>query len=247
MTTEQWDQALRVNLSAPFFLTRAVLAPMIERGYGRIVHVSSVTALMGSPVEAGIAFLPLMLIGLPRLYGCWHMVMVGLLQHGGLADNVLDHRLNSRTVYMNPISRFIYWNMNYHVEHHMYPMVPYHALPRLHELIKHDLPAANPTIVDAYREMIGIFLKALRMCFTRKVEWRGTSYSHRMTASVPPTEVATMPSAKTYSKSSRTVIKRLPPSSQASAPPRTATTSSASPPSPMPFVTAYCTTLTKLN
>ena len=40
---------------------------------------------------------------------------------------MLDHRLNSRTVYMNPISRFIYWNMNYHIEHHMFPMVPYHA------------------------------------------------------------------------------------------------------------------------
>ena len=53
--------------------------------------------------------------------------MTGLLQHGGLADNVTDHRLNSRTVYMNPVSRFIYWNMNYHVEHHMFPMVPYHA------------------------------------------------------------------------------------------------------------------------
>ena len=92
-----------------------------------------------------------MLIGLPRLYGTWHMVLTGLLQHVGLADNVIDHRLNTRTVYMNPISRFIYWNMNYHVEHHMFPMVPYHALPRLHELIKHDLPAPNPSIWHAYR------------------------------------------------------------------------------------------------
>src|SRR5688572_8642915 len=30
------------------------------------------------------SWLPLMLIGLPRMYGCWHMVMTGLLQHGGL-------------------------------------------------------------------------------------------------------------------------------------------------------------------
>jgi hypothetical protein len=30
--------------------------------------------------------------------------------------------------------------------------------------------------------LIGIFLKALRMCFTNKVEWRGTSYTHRMSA-----------------------------------------------------------------
>ena len=65
-----------------------------------------------------------MIIGLPRMYGAWHGVLTGLLQHGGLADNVTDHRLNSRTVLMNPVSRFIYWNMNYHVEHHMFPMVP---------------------------------------------------------------------------------------------------------------------------
>ncbi len=32
---------------------------------------------------------PLMLIGGPRIYGCWHMVMCGHLQHAGLADNVL--------------------------------------------------------------------------------------------------------------------------------------------------------------
>jgi fatty acid desaturase len=99
------------------------------------------------------SWLPLMLIGLPRIYGSWHMVMCGHLQHAGLAENVLDHRLNSRTVYMNPISRYIYWNMNYHIEHHMFPMVPYHALPRLHELIKNDLPAPNTSILDGYRDV----------------------------------------------------------------------------------------------
>jgi fatty acid desaturase len=106
--------------------------------------------------------IPFLLIGGPRLYGCWHMVMTGLLQHGGLAEDVLDHRLNSRTVYMNPVSRFIYWNMNYHVEHHMFPMVPYHALPRLHETIKHDLPEPNPSIWAAYREVWQAVLRQRR-------------------------------------------------------------------------------------
>ena len=100
------------------------------------------------------SWLPLMLIGLPRIYGCWHMVLCGHLQHAGLADNVLDHRLNARTVYMNPVSRYLYWNMNYHVEHHMFPMVPYHALPRLHALIKDDLPPPNTSMLDGYREII---------------------------------------------------------------------------------------------
>jgi fatty acid desaturase len=107
-------------------------------------------------------WLPVMIIGLPRLYGAWHNVLVGLLQHGALADNVLDHRLNTRTVYMNPISRFLYMNMNYHVEHHMFPMVPFHALPQLHELIKHDLPAPNPSIWHAYREMVPVLWRQLR-------------------------------------------------------------------------------------
>lgn len=108
-------------------------------------------------VASAIAFqswIPLLLIGLPRLYGCWHMVMTGWLQHGGLADNVLDHRMNSRTVLMNPISRFIYWNMNYHVEHHMFPLVPYYKLPELHELCRDDFPAPNLSIVSAYAEML---------------------------------------------------------------------------------------------
>jgi len=104
------------------------------------------------PITGSI--LPLMLVGVgPALLGSWHLIMTGLLQHTGMADNVLDHRLNSRSVYMNPISRFIYWNMNYHVEHHMFPMVPYHNLPALHEVIKHDLPPANRGFVDGLREV----------------------------------------------------------------------------------------------
>lgn len=114
------------------------------------VHLAAVLAALLS-----WSLLPLILIGGPRIYGAWHMVMVGLLQHGGLAEDVLDHRLNSRTVHMNPVSRWLYWNMNYHVEHHMFPMVPYHALPALHALIKDDLPPANPSLAHAYGEMLG--------------------------------------------------------------------------------------------
>jgi fatty acid desaturase len=100
------------------------------------------------------SILPLMLVGLPRMYGAWHHVLTGITQHLGLQEDVTDHRLNSRTVYMNPISRFIYWNMNYHLEHHMFPMVPFHALPALHEVMKPDVPAPIPGMLAAYREII---------------------------------------------------------------------------------------------
>jgi fatty acid desaturase len=88
------------------------------------------------------------------MYGAWVHVLTGLTQHGGLAENVLDHRLNSRTVYMNPVLRFIYWNMNYHIEHHMFPMVPYHALPELHKDLQPYMPRPSSGIIDAYREII---------------------------------------------------------------------------------------------
>ena len=121
-------------------------------------------AIYGTTIALALAMgsiLPLMVIGLPRIYGAWHHVMTGLLQHGGLADNVIDHRLNTRTVYMNPISRFIYWNMNYHVEHHMFPLVPYHRLPDLHAAIGHDLPPPNRSIVEAYAEMWPVLRRQL--------------------------------------------------------------------------------------
>jgi len=106
------------------------------------------------------SLLPVLLAGpLPTMYGAWLHVVTGLTQHGGLAEDVLDHRLNSRTVLMNPVIRFLYWNMNYHIEHHMFPMVPYHALPRLHEAIKADLPPPAPSILAAYMEIIPAILR----------------------------------------------------------------------------------------
>jgi acetoacetyl-CoA reductase/3-oxoacyl-[acyl-carrier protein] reductase len=66
MTRDQWDDALRVNLSAPFHLAQAVIRPMSEQGSGRIVNVGSVTAAMGNPVEAGYGAAKAGLLGLTR-------------------------------------------------------------------------------------------------------------------------------------------------------------------------------------
>ena len=99
------------------------------------------------------SILPAMLIGLPTIYGAPLLLFFGLTQHAGMAEDVLDHRLNTRTIYMNPLFRFLYSNMNYHVEHHMFPMVPYHALPRLHALVQADCPPPYPNCWTAYREI----------------------------------------------------------------------------------------------
>ena len=121
-----------------------------------IYSLTIATAILSASI------LPLMLIGLPRVYGAWHHVMTGLLQHLGLAENVSDHRLNTRTVLMNPVSRFIYLNMNYHLEHHMFTMVPYYNLPKLHALIKNDVPPPERSIFTAFRRLAPVLIKQLK-------------------------------------------------------------------------------------
>ncbi len=108
------------------------------------------------------SWLPVFLIWLPNVFGTWLLYVYNLTQHGGLAENVLDHRLNCRTVYMNPVNRFLYWNMNYHVEHHMFPLVPYHALPKLHAIVKDDMPPPYPSILSAWKEIIPTVRRQLK-------------------------------------------------------------------------------------
>lgn len=45
-----WDRTLQVNLTAVWQLTRAALPRMVERGFGRVLFVSSVAALNGGVV-----------------------------------------------------------------------------------------------------------------------------------------------------------------------------------------------------
>ena len=108
------------------------------------------------------SILPLLFVGLANIFGSWLMVVYGLTQHAGLAENVLDHRLNCRTVYLNFIHRYLYWNMNYHVEHHMFPLVPYHNLPKLHAVVKDDCPTPYPGLLAAWREIIPAILRQVK-------------------------------------------------------------------------------------
>ncbi len=125
------------------------------------IYVLIYAATITASIALG-SWLPLMFIGLPNLFGTWLMPIYGLTQHAGLAENVLDHRLNCRTVCVNFIHRYLYWNMNYHVEHHMFPLVPYHALPQLHELVKSDMPTPYPSLLSAWREIIPSLIRQVK-------------------------------------------------------------------------------------
>jgi acetoacetyl-CoA reductase len=55
MAPEEWDRVIHVNLSGAFYLSRAVLQHMLDRGYGRIVNISSVIGSAGGFGQANYA------------------------------------------------------------------------------------------------------------------------------------------------------------------------------------------------
>ncbi|MDT3441977.1 MULTISPECIES: SDR family NAD(P)-dependent oxidoreductase [unclassified Pseudofrankia] len=66
LTADEWDLALRVNLSGPWYLAQAALEPMERQRFGRIVNVGSVTAPMGHPAQVGYGAAKAGLAGLTR-------------------------------------------------------------------------------------------------------------------------------------------------------------------------------------
>jgi len=55
MTPAEWDRVIHVNLSGAFYLSRAILQHMLDRGYGRIVNISSVIGSAGGFGQANYA------------------------------------------------------------------------------------------------------------------------------------------------------------------------------------------------
>lgn len=108
------------------------------------------------------SLLPLVLLGLPAFYGAWVVVFFGATQHAGLDQNVRDHRLSTRSVRMNPIFRFLYLDMNHHLEHHLFPVVPYHRLADLQAALATQLPPPARSTWAAYREIVPALARQYR-------------------------------------------------------------------------------------
>ena len=68
----------------------------------------------------------------------WHAT-----KHIARPYNVNDHRLNTRSIKVSWFIKLIFWGLDDHVEHHLYPVVPARNLPQLHSLLEKDLPAAH--------------------------------------------------------------------------------------------------------
>ncbi len=76
-----------------------------------------------------------------------------------MSPNTPDFRLCCRTYTCSWLPAFYYWNMQYHVEHHMFPAVPFYNLPRLRKVLQHDLPPAPHGLCATWKELLEIHKK----------------------------------------------------------------------------------------
>jgi acetoacetyl-CoA reductase len=66
MSPEQWDEVIQVNLSGAFYMSNAVVQPMLDAGYGRIINISSVIGEKGNVGQANYAAAKSGLFGLTK-------------------------------------------------------------------------------------------------------------------------------------------------------------------------------------
>jgi 3-oxoacyl-[acyl-carrier protein] reductase len=65
-TLEKWERDLRVNLTGAFNCTKAVWPRMKEKGWGRILYISSIAGLMGAWLQPSYGATKAGLIGLAK-------------------------------------------------------------------------------------------------------------------------------------------------------------------------------------
>ncbi|MCE9667644.1 fatty acid desaturase [Myxococcus stipitatus] len=160
-TGRRWLELLmhwgRLLLGYPAYIT---LIPILGWKHGtaserRWVLLEVVAVVAG--VGLAVAFVPW-----PLLLHGWLIPMVlintlvnirGMSQHTFLPEQ--DHPVRgSRSILSNPVTRFFMCNENYHLEHHLYPRVPWYSLPELHHALRADLVAQGAPFIPSYASFV---------------------------------------------------------------------------------------------
>ena len=149
MATVLWRNAFG-QITSPYLPDRRHADMRREARVILAIYAGALLSLIWSPVLLWLWVLPA-LVGQPvlRLY---------LLAEHGLCPPVANMLENSRTTFTNRVVRFLAWNMPYHAEHHAYPNVPFHQLPRFHAVTQDHLKSTS----NGYSAFTADYLKSLK-------------------------------------------------------------------------------------
>jgi fatty acid desaturase len=110
--------------------------------------VLAAVAASGSWTTAWRYWLLPFLVGEP-MHAFFHVA-----DHLNCAHDYKNGAENTRTTPAPAFVRFNLWNMNYHAEHHLYPSIPFHQLPKAHSLLEGHFVHASPSALDMHRQLL---------------------------------------------------------------------------------------------
>lgn len=113
---------------------------------------------IGVAISFGATWLWWFLI-LPTLLGRPIVLLMTLIQHVEMAENSASILNSTRSCRSSPIASFLYLNMENHVEHHLYPQVPFFALPALHRELQDQLPSPDPGFWRTNLEVLSVVIR----------------------------------------------------------------------------------------
>ena len=95
---------------------------------------------------------------LPALAGQPFLRLYLLSEHAGCASSD-DIFANTRTTYTSAPVRFLAWQMPFHVEHHAYPAIPFHALRKVNARVRSRIAVSGAGYLAVHRGFLRQFLQ----------------------------------------------------------------------------------------
>lgn len=117
--------------------------------WSRLVLASHITLMI---LFTYFNLLPLVIIiNFGSYFANFLPVTLANAQHAGMIENTNDYSLNSRTIKIPFLFERLYWGMNYHVEHHTFPHIPFYNLNKLHKKMSNSLPETKNGLTSAIK------------------------------------------------------------------------------------------------
>ncbi len=129
-------------------------------------HIITEYILIAGIVIATLALFPLSAVlkvwGLPLLVAGQLSNVRGLAEHGLTTGG--NPFTNARSVISNRFVSFFMCNLNYHLEHHLFPGVPWYSLPKVHALLSDTYHRTGSSVYRSYTQFLADFFR---------ITWRG--------------------------------------------------------------------------
>ena len=135
--------AFRIGLMLRHAFTGNATAPWIPEGKRHVVvrearlYVAGYLVLLLASLALHTTLLLWVWI-VPLIVGQFFLRPYLYAEHTG-CDRTRSAFQNTRTTYTGLVMKWFAWNMPYHVEHHAYPSIPFHALPKLNEIVDRQI------------------------------------------------------------------------------------------------------------